>query len=269
MLLKKITTVAFTERPAMDSLSKNACTLDILIKTNSNAKAKTTNPNLFSDEQYCFALLDKLRTIDSELLKKFIEYQLSLLTLPSEWLIALDQLIIKNAHVFENKSLLLKAEKTLILAELAFQNLKPSLNTHCIMYNFERVKASLKNMPNTEDQLVYLYNLKAEYLQSNPPAPNPKEVTFDQKIMIEIKKIYELQEGLTILKNKRPAKNRLADNYIDNEEFIIMMKISKRTAQTWRDSGIIAHSQIRNKIYYLLTDVEALLRGNYIGALKK
>ena len=52
--------------------------------------------------------------------------------------------------------------------------------------------------------------------------------------------------------------------FLDNTEFIQLMKISKRTAQTWRDEKRIAFSQVGAKIYYKLTDVEKLLQSNYI-----
>jgi hypothetical protein len=57
--------------------------------------------------------------------------------------------------------------------------------------------------------------------------------------------------------------------FIDNAEFIQLMKISKRTAQTWRDEKIIAFSQVGAKIYYRLSDVEQLLRSNLIPPSKK
>lgn len=53
------------------------------------------------------------------------------------------------------------------------------------------------------------------------------------------------------------------DSIIDNAHFIKLMSISKRTAQTWRDHGKIGFSQVGNKIYYKLSDVNELLAGNY------
>lgn len=57
--------------------------------------------------------------------------------------------------------------------------------------------------------------------------------------------------------------------YLDNQEFLLLMKISKRTAQTWRDEGKISFSQVGNKIYYKMTDVEELLEKHYNKAFKK
>lgn len=51
--------------------------------------------------------------------------------------------------------------------------------------------------------------------------------------------------------------------FFDNQEFIQLMNISKRTAQVWRDSGFIGYSQLGNKIYYRLSDIKALLSENY------
>jgi hypothetical protein len=57
-----------------------------------------------------------------------------------------------------------------------------------------------------------------------------------------------------------------SEKFMDNAEFLSLMKVSKRTAQTWRDEGKISFSQVGNKIYYSLSDVEALLKHHYIKA---
>lgn len=54
-----------------------------------------------------------------------------------------------------------------------------------------------------------------------------------------------------------------SEKFIDNDEFLLLMKICKRTAQNWRDEGKISFSQVGNKIYYKLTDVEELLKQHY------
>lgn len=67
-----------------------------------------------------------------------------------------------------------------------------------------------------------------------------------------------------ITDSKKPS-----DTYLDNQEFLLLMKISKRTAQNWRDEGKISFSQVGNKIYYKLSDVEELMQKHYIKAFKK
>lgn len=59
------------------------------------------------------------------------------------------------------------------------------------------------------------------------------------------------------------------DTFVDTQEFIQIMNVSKRTAQSWRDEGIISFSQIGSKIYYRMSDVQALLDKHYKPAFKK
>ena len=67
------------------------------------------------------------------------------------------------------------------------------------------------------------------------------------------------------LNSKADAKK---ETFLDNQEFLQLMKISKRTAQTWRDEGKISFSQVGNKIYYKLSDVEKLLQEHYNKSFK-
>ena len=60
----------------------------------------------------------------------------------------------------------------------------------------------------------------------------------------------------------------LFETFLDNQEFIQLMNISKRTAQTWRDEGKVSFSQIGSKIYYKMKDVDVLLDKNYNKAFK-
>ena len=55
---------------------------------------------------------------------------------------------------------------------------------------------------------------------------------------------------------------------IDNQEFMNLMKISKRTAQHWRDNGMITFSQVGQKIYYRMEDIEEMVINHQIRAFK-
>ena len=59
------------------------------------------------------------------------------------------------------------------------------------------------------------------------------------------------------------------EKWLDNQELMQLLKISKRTAQHYRDSGLISFSQVGAKIYYRLSDVETLLNKHYNKAFKK
>lgn len=60
----------------------------------------------------------------------------------------------------------------------------------------------------------------------------------------------------------------LAQLWLDNQDVSAALHLSKRTLQTLRDNGTLPYSQIKNKIYYKASDLEALLESNYIRNLK-
>lgn len=51
--------------------------------------------------------------------------------------------------------------------------------------------------------------------------------------------------------------------FIDNDEFQRLFKISPGTAANWREKGLIAYSQINNKIIYKIVDINKMLDDNY------
>lgn len=68
-----------------------------------------------------------------------------------------------------------------------------------------------------------------------------------------------LEQILRLLK----AKNRLnGETIYDNQDLCIMLKLSSRTLQRYRSSGIIPYVQIAGKPFYLESDVEEFLRKN-------
>lgn len=69
-----------------------------------------------------------------------------------------------------------------------------------------------------------------------------------------ISKIDDINERL---QNTNP---RRTETYLNNKQFMEMLGVSLRTVQTWRDEGKIAFSQVGNKIYYKLSDVEKFMQ---------
>ena len=64
-------------------------------------------------------------------------------------------------------------------------------------------------------------------------------------------------KSLLLEKQKAPE-----DTILDNKDFIKLMAISGRTAQQWRDDGFIQFSQIGNKIYYRMSEIQRFLDNN-------
>lgn len=51
--------------------------------------------------------------------------------------------------------------------------------------------------------------------------------------------------------------------WLDGQEVIQYLHISKRTLQNLRASGLLPFSQVNGKFYYKATDVQDLLESNY------
>ena len=79
-----------------------------------------------------------------------------------------------------------------------------------------------------------------------------KEVHLLENIYDALRNIEEALTGKT-------ASTEIKFDYIGNADFLKMMNVSARTAQYWRDSGIIRFSKIGSVIYYSLSDVNELM----------
>lgn len=85
-----------------------------------------------------------------------------------------------------------------------------------------------------------------------------------EAIILSVQQYEDLVNRLDILNKKLEEDHkRPEDDFLDNQEFIQLLNISKRTAQSWRDEGRISFSQIGSKIYYRMCDVQKLLDANY------
>ena len=53
------------------------------------------------------------------------------------------------------------------------------------------------------------------------------------------------------------------DSFLSNREVSKLLKVSIRTLQEWRDTGIIPYIQIRGKVIYRQSDIDRLLQSCY------
>jgi len=91
-----------------------------------------------------------------------------------------------------------------------------------------------------------------------------------EAIILSKEQFLEISGCLNEIRNRLDSKSQSpSEKFIDNQEFLMLMKISKRTAQTWRDEGKISFSQVGAKIYYKLSDVESLLNNHYKKAFAR
>ncbi|MBF8151456.1 helix-turn-helix domain-containing protein [Winogradskyella sp. F6397] len=73
--------------------------------------------------------------------------------------------------------------------------------------------------------------------------------------------IKDLKTRIELLRQSRAEV--LKDTWIDNQDVLQTLHISKRTLQTFRTNGILSYSKIKGKFYYKVADIEQLLQDNY------
>ena len=59
------------------------------------------------------------------------------------------------------------------------------------------------------------------------------------------------------------------EEWIDGQDVMQTLHISKRTLQSLRDNGVLPYSRINGKFYYKVSDIEALLESNYSPSKSK
>ena len=72
-----------------------------------------------------------------------------------------------------------------------------------------------------------------------------------------VKEIEQLCEGI-----------KMGDKWLDNQEVCMLLHISKRTLQYYRDSGTLPFSRFGIKCFYKVSDVEKLLSNSTIKGIK-
>lgn len=132
---------------------------------------------------------------------------------------------------------------------------------------------------------IYKINYAEIYRGAKHYLSEPKPATFSNAVISVYKfdfhsKIEQTMEVIAIqksaldgMKNELKALLELTENatqkytsifneeqWLDNQEVCLMMNITKRTLQTYKDKGLLPHSKLNRKNYYKRSDVQALLK---------
>jgi hypothetical protein len=76
----------------------------------------------------------------------------------------------------------------------------------------------------------------------------------------------ELNKKVDFIFNKISAQDSdCKPELLTNEQLISLLGISKRTAQNYRDKGLIAFSQVGKKIFYKRENVDSFITANQIS----
>jgi MerR family transcriptional regulator, repressor of the yfmOP operon len=88
-------------------------------------------------------------------------------------------------------------------------------------------------------------------------------------ITIQTEAFQQIIENISEIKNNLNSKGNntpLSEPWLDIQETCQLLKISKRTLQSYRDNGVLPFSQIGGKIYFRAGDIEDHLKKHYIKA---
>lgn len=84
------------------------------------------------------------------------------------------------------------------------------------------------------------------------------------KILNEVKK--ELIELRLLISMKEAIPNE--SKILSNDEVLKLFKISSKTAQKWRDEGILKYFKLKGRIYYRQSDINSLI-DDYLTSSEK
>jgi len=91
-------------------------------------------------------------------------------------------------------------------------------------------------------------------------------ITMEAVVFKQIMARFDKLEQFIIEKKKL---NPLTEVWLDVSDACNLLKISKRTLQSYRDNKIISYSRVSNKIYFKATDIEKHLNDNYLEVSNK
>ena len=75
------------------------------------------------------------------------------------------------------------------------------------------------------------------------------------------KDIEEIKEQIARLSKSRAE--LFKESWIDGQDVMFALNISKRTLQSFRDNNTLPYSRINGKFYYKVSDLVKLLENNY------
>ena len=94
-------------------------------------------------------------------------------------------------------------------------------------------------------------------METNPINPETIQILFD--------KVEDIRQLLLKEKKDYP----LSERWLDIADACMILNVSKRTLQNYRNNGQLAYSQIAGKIYFKACDIEDHLKKHYQPAIKR
>lgn len=84
-----------------------------------------------------------------------------------------------------------------------------------------------------------------------------------------IKSVEELKAVVSENLNNQSSGSLSKKNWLNKKEACQMLRISERTLQTYRKTGVIPFSRIQGKIYYKAEDMQAFFNDHYHKSVRQ
>ena len=83
----------------------------------------------------------------------------------------------------------------------------------------------------------------------------------------QFEKLLNKIEALDLLV-KEVQKQNISRLYLNNNQLSVLLGVSKKTLLAWRNRGLIKFSQIGNKIFYKLEDLESFMQNHSVPTIE-
>ncbi len=84
-------------------------------------------------------------------------------------------------------------------------------------------------------------------------------IVYPEEIQLLLSKLESIERSL------RKEHPYIDDPILDTEDLMKLLKISRRSLQTWRDTGLIEFSQVNGKFYYRVSAINRMLEAHKIN----
>lgn len=88
-------------------------------------------------------------------------------------------------------------------------------------------------------------------------------IAIQKSVLNGMKKDLEALLELTESATRKYTSIFKEEKWLDNQEVCLMMNITKRTLQTYKDKGMLPYSKLNRKNYFKRSDVQALLEAGH------
>jgi hypothetical protein len=217
MQLESLRIVIFKEHPVIDYTKTPPHPFEVYA-CQEQMQPSFISGGKFNLRQYCICLLVKLVELNRSEIKAFIQFQCEEIKDPLPWLNKLEKLIVINEDIFTNQKDRKQFEKVLGIIEIIRDRFELNNSNQSVTksFCFTELKRKVREYKCPKEKISLLLEAKTDYLQNKPLLINPNEVSFDEKVELEIDLINTQlslkQPNVSEIKKSSPLKGKINGN---------------------------------------------------------